>query len=104
MVTALRVVGSASPDVPCAAPAAGPRHAAAASHAIAVHTNGRTTPPWYGNAGPAEIGERSGGYCFFSPSIPSNASTMYGHNFPLGLFFGVFTMRMVMTVSPVSGG
>ena len=35
---------------------AGPRHAAAARHTTAVHTNGRTTPPSYGNAGPADRG------------------------------------------------
>ena len=44
------------PGVAAGPPPVGGLHAAAARQSNAVHTNGRATPPSYGNAGPADRG------------------------------------------------
>ena len=87
--------GAAAPAVAAArAPPVGP-HAAAARQSNAVHANGRTTPPSYGNAGPADRGW--GRLYFRSPSMTSTGvSIIHGHHLPSGLLLGVWTMVIFM--------
>src|SRR5262245_60382194 len=80
----------------------GPRQAAT-RQSTAVQTNGRTTPPSYGNAGPADRPLRSNAgrsrparRAHLRSAISTGTSMTNGHHLPFGLFLGVLTILMVM--------
>src|SRR5688572_2924647 len=85
-----------------AGPPAGGLHAAAARQSNAVHTNGRATPPSYGNAGPAGRGPR-GAYFRSVSTTSTGASIIQGHHLPLPLLLGVLTTVIFIRVSLLTG-